>query len=890
MALDTQAALVKTGSGFLKKIPWRTLLKRDNLILFFSAIVSGVGLWTILKQLSGEPQPSALPVSIGVGLFSMGIALKTILESRRYDELPKWLWPIRYASLICPAMIGIYFLSINLMRTQFNLLELWIVKYPEIPPIISILTLLLASFSLYIYLTCKRSEELIVFLINIPALIILNLNLLVLMTYWQNMPAIYNSQLPDSFILAAICISVTLLIGTIPFRGLAYPFVSEYKKSRWMAFIALTGGLLILFKGSHDAYQLYKLSTPENADLTAQFIVTSNLFVLILALLTETILLRQTHYYDEVSLYDRQLQENWVKRQELIYNIIQAIPSITLDLGEIFQKITTELGKILKVDRCVIARYDPQKKDLIPPIKEYRVSEDIPSLIELIDSKWRKAKDFNWLLEHVCDQKQPISFDLKFPVLSEETRGLLRELRVQAGLSCPIILQNQCFAILFIQQVKEKRSWNDDDREMIKSIADQTAIAIYQAQLFAQLSESESRFREVSESNMIGICFWRLEEDTYDAVITDANDAFLDLIGYSREEVAAGKVRWRTLTPSEFYNRDVQAIEALREKRAFAPFEKQCIRKNGQRIDILIGGALIGESEHSGVAFTLDITEQKKTEKALLDSKNEIRKLADDLEKRVAERTAQLEAVNKELEAFSYSVSHDLRTPLRTIDGFSQTVLDVYADRLDEKGKDYLRRIYAGSQEMAQLIDDMLQLSQLTRESLQIEPNVNLSRLADEVIDDLRTREPDRAVEVNIEENLTSDCDRRLMKIALQNLLGNAWKFTSKQKNALISFGKEVKNGRTVFYIRDNGAGFDMAYVHKLFGAFQRLHKSEEFPGTGIGLATVARIIHRHSGEIWAEGAVGKGATFYFTLNPSLEEMSVYRLEVTSPEEDAGDA
>lgn len=868
MVLDIHESRFNYRPGFLKGLSWHSMLQRNHLIVFFSALVSIIGLWSIIQRIEGPPSSLSLSIPIGIGLFFLGIALATILDSRNYNELPKWLWPVRYISLLIPATIGVYFLSVNLMRSQFDLLDLWITKYPEIPPVVSILTLLLSSFSLYIYLTGKRSEELIVFLINIPALIILNLSLLISMTYWQNMPAIYNSQLPISFIIAAICISVTLLIATIPFRGLAYPFISEYRKSQLMAFVACIGGLLILFKGSHDAYQLYTLSTKEESYVAARFIITSSLAIVFLAILTETILLRQTHYYDEVSLYDRQLQGNWVKRQELIYNIIQAIPSISLDLGEVFQKIANELGAILKVDRCVIARYDPQQTDLIPPIKEYRSSENIPSLIEAIDSKWRKTKDFHWILEHICDQKQPVNFDLKFPVLSDETKGVLKELRIQSGLSCPIILQNQCFAILFIQQVKDQRTWTDDDKELIKSIADQTAITIYQAQLFAQLSASESRFREISESNMIGISFWTLNETTNDAVITDANDAFLNLIGYTHEEVRAGKIHWKDLTPIEFYERDNNAIQALQNTRAFTPFEKQYIRKSGQHINILIGGALLEGSSQSGVAFTLDITEQKITETALRESKEEIRQLADELEQRVIERTAQLAAVNKELEAFSYSVSHDLRAPLRTIDGFSQTVLDIYSDKLDDKGKDYLRRIYSGSQEMAQLIDDMLQLSRLSRESLHIEKNIDLRQIVQEVITELQTSEPQRQVEFTIENNLYVNGDRRLLKIALQNLVGNAWKFTGRQKNAHIYIGQEIKNEKKTYYVRDNGAGFDMAFVHKLFGAFQRLHKSEEFPGTGVGLATVARIIHRHNGEIWAEGAIGKGATFYFTLNP----------------------
>jgi signal transduction histidine kinase len=240
----------------------------------------------------------------------------------------------------------------------------------------------------------------------------------------------------------------------------------------------------------------------------------------------------------------------------------------------------------------------------------------------------------------------------------------------------------------------------------------------------------------------------------------------------------------------------------------------------------------------------------------------------DELEQRVRDRTAQLEAANKELEAFSYSVSHDLRAPLRSIDGFSQALLEDYFDKMDEQGKDYLHRVRAASQRMAQLIDDVLNLSRVTRSEMRFE-KIDLGTLVSKIRKELQERQPDRKVEFAISSGLVGRGDARLLRIVLENLLGNAWKFTGKHPLAKIEFGvRHVGHGydKPVFYVRDDGAGFDMAYVDKLFVPFQRLHASAEFPGTGIGLATVQRIIHRHGGRVWAEGAVEKGATFYFTL------------------------
>jgi len=224
-----------------------------------------------------------------------------------------------------------------------------------------------------------------------------------------------------------------------------------------------------------------------------------------------------------------------------------------------------------------------------------------------------------------------------------------------------------------------------------------------------------------------------------------------------------------------------------------------------------------------------------------------------------------LEGANQELEAFSYSVSHDLRAPLRTIDGFSRILQEDYGDDLDEDGKDYLGRVRNASQHMGNLIDDLLDLSRVTRSPLRREP-VDLSAVAAEIAGNLKGSDPGRNVEFDIEPGLVAEGDANLLSVALENLLGNAWKFTSKKESATIEFGVETSGGETAYFVRDDGAGFDMAYAGKLFGAFQRLHMTEEFEGTGIGLATVQRIVHRHGGRVWAEGAVGRGATFYFTL------------------------
>ncbi len=305
--------------------------------------------------------------------------------------------------------------------------------------------------------------------------------------------------------------------------------------------------------------------------------------------------------------------------------------------------------------------------------------------------------------------------------------------------------------------------------------------------------------------------------------------------------------------------RTLRAIEenARGAAAAVAEFENRYLCSDGSYRWFQWGTAAAPE-QNIIYAAGRDISERKEAEATL-------RQLAEELEERFAARTADLSAANEELEAFAYSVSHDLRAPLRGIDGFSQAVLEEYSESLDETGRDYLVRLRSASQRMGHLIDDMLSLSRVSRVDLSKE-QVDLSAIATSLAVELQDREPDREVEFIIHDGVAALGDFRFLSIVLENLLANAFKFTSKCATARIEFGRELVNGENAYFVRDDGVGFDMTYADQLFVPFQRLHTDSEFPGSGIGLATIRRIVGRHGGHVWAQGEVDRGATVYFTL------------------------
>ena len=393
--------------------------------------------------------------------------------------------------------------------------------------------------------------------------------------------------------------------------------------------------------------------------------------------------------------------------------------------------------------------------------------------------------------------------------------------------------------------------------QSVVSILDITDRIIAEQALIAKADElriSEELFKNVFEFATVGKSLTSIDGKV------NANKAFYQLLGYTKKEMK--NINWQELTyPDDILKNDEIIKSILRGDKRSERWEKRYLRKNGEIIWVDISTTLQRDLNGEPIYFIttiIDITEKKRSEEKII-------QLNSELEKRVMERTSQLEEANKELQAFAYSVSHDLRAPLRAIDGFSKFVLEDYSSKLDSEGQMFLSQIRSNTQKMDKLITDILALSRITR-SEHKKSKVDMTRMALSMFNEAASPEIQERMKFVLGELPESSADPIYIKQVWINLISNAIKFSSLKKKPEIKIDGYVEAGFNVYYVKDNGVGFNPEYSHKLFGVFQRLHKADEFEGTGVGLAIVQRIIHRHGGSVWADGKEGKGATFYFSL------------------------
>ncbi len=467
-------------------------------------------------------------------------------------------------------------------------------------------------------------------------------------------------------------------------------------------------------------------------------------------------------------------------------------------------------------------------RSLAYPDPAYR--DTIPSLISLLDEARKQGKE---------------AAPIEVSVTCKD--GSVRQV-IQAG----VFASNRILAIY--NDITERKRAEEEVRtlneELERRVIDRTA-RLEEAK--SAIAENAMRIEDLYNRAPCG--YHSLDEN---GVFMEINDTELGWLGYAREEVV-GRLSFRDLITEDSRKVFEANFPAFKERGYVYNLEFDMVRKDGSIFPVIVNAGAIRD----------DLGRYVRSRSTVMDF-SEVKRAREDM----VLYSAKLEALNKELEAFSYSVSHDLRAPLRAIDGFSQVIIEDYAERLDEKGRNYLDRIRASSQRMALLIDDILTLSRVGRSEMHFSPT-DLSGLARAAAAELSEKEPERDARFIIKENVKVDGDPALLRIVMENLVGNAWKFTSKRRGAEIEFGTMQFDEDDVFFVRDNGAGFDMKYAERLFGAFQRLHSTQEFEGTGIGLTLVQRIINRHGGRIWAEGETDKGATIFFTLpSPQKERLN----------------
>ncbi|NHJ87271.1 MAG: PAS domain S-box protein [Asgard group archaeon] len=543
---------------------------------------------------------------------------------------------------------------------------------------------------------------------------------------------------------------------------------------------------------------------------------------------------------------EKNYQLTLLRERSILKQIAEATSNST-QTTELCQKILEDLIHILELETGSIRLINNEDMKLYP-ISDFGILNDERYLLRPI------SKTDDHPISKYCFTKEKFfSLDASKDEIMKNW-STIKDFDYKTYISWPILNANQEYLGRIQMGSTLPNKLLAEDQTFFDSITEIIATAIEHIKALEELKESEEKFKRTVENISDGILIIENNKLVY------MNNQVENIIGYNFNELQDMKIF------SFFVDNNLKEHKNLMQKifseYPIEVFEQEMwfTRKDGASrcMNSKISFQKRADETSSVYILIRDVTDRKMAEETL-------HELNEQLERRVIERTSELERVNKELEAFSYSVSHDLRSPLRSIDGFSHALLEDYLLQLDETGQDYLKRIRAASQRMSNLIDGLLSLSRLSRREI-IKEEINLSEIAFEIIDELKQNEPDREIVIDIQDNIVAKCDPVLMRTILVNLLANAWKFTSKTQNAKIMFGSKIINNETIYYIKDNGIGFDMSYANKLFSAFQRLHSEKEFEGSGIGLTIVYRIIERYYGRIWTEAQEGKGATFYFTL------------------------
>jgi len=570
--------------------------------------------------------------------------------------------------------------------------------------------------------------------------------------------------------------------------------------------------------------------------------------------------------------------------QSAIYRISEAAQS-TQNLDELFHSIHAIIAKLMPAKNFYITLYD-ESDDLFT----------IPYLADEYDDDWPPYKPGKGLGAYVMRTGKPLLVTPeKFAEMEQSGEAEIISRRMVDWLGVPLKTQHgKTIGVMAVQTYTEENRLVEAYQDVLMFVSTQVAMAIERKQAEQALQQNA---RELATLNLLGqrvnatLLLDQVVKATVENV-TALNQYEMVLFYLSEGDrlllQGAGPNSSSTLVSNAQIHQVGEYLcvqAALMGKPIFSsniPIDLRCTLadckeagfhsfaaiplQSGDEVIGVLGLASTEEHDFSKEATFLETMANQiatATQNALLHT--QVQQYAAELEQRVIQRTAQLEDSNKELEAFSYSVSHDLRGPLRAIDGYSHILLEDYAGKLDAEGQNLLHRLHSASQRMGQLIDDLLKLSRLTQQEM-VRERVDLSVLANDVYNELCRIESGHVIEIIIGDKLTTNADTRLVRVVLANLFSNAMKFSRKVPHAKIEFSA-IKNGsEQVFFVRDNGAGFDMQYAGKLFGAFERLHNSSEFEGSGIGLATVQRIINRHGGRLWAEAAINQGATFYFTL------------------------